>query len=110
MRVIEQGYSLPFMMEPPPAFFMINQSAFKHHTFVSNEIQRCWRRVVFVKFECDEAHRFSPLSVAENCEKLRLILDLRYLNSFLSVPKIKYEDARSIRDLVNKGRFFLNLT
>ena len=43
--------------------------------------------------ECDEAHIISPLSAAENIEKLRLILDLRYLNSFLSVPKFKYEDV-----------------
>ena len=40
MRVIEQGYSLPFTEEPPPALFMNNQSAFKHEAFVSNEIQR----------------------------------------------------------------------
>ena len=46
------------------------------------------------------------MSVAENSEKLRLILDLRYLNSFLSVPKFKYEDVRSIRDLFNEGDFF----
>ena len=48
----------------------------------------------------------SPLSVAENSEKLRLILDLRYLNSFLSLPKFKYEDVCSIRNLFNKGDFF----
>ena len=56
--------------------------------------------------ERDEAHIVSPLSVAENSEKLRLILDLRYLNSFLSVPKFKYEDVRTIRDLFDKGDFF----
>ena len=46
------------------------------------------------------------MSVADNSEKLRLILDLRYLNSFLSVPKLKYEDVRTIRDLFNKVDFF----
>ena len=40
MRVIEQGYSLPFTVEPLPAFFTNNQSALKHQAFVSNEIQR----------------------------------------------------------------------
>ena len=47
------------------------------------------------------------MSVADNSEKLRLILDLRYLNAFLSVPKFKYEDVCTIRDLSNKGDFFL---
>ena len=36
MRVIDQGYSLPFIVEPPPAFFTNNQSALKHQAFVSN--------------------------------------------------------------------------
>ena len=102
MRVIEQGYSLPFTVEPPPAFLTNNQSAFKHQAFVSNEIQRLLETGCIREVECDEAHIISPLSVAENTEKLRLILDLRYLNSFLSVPKFKYEDVRSIRDLFNK--------
>ena len=101
MRVIEQGYSLPFTVEPPPAFFTNNQSA-----FVSNEIQRLLETGCIREVERDEAHIVSPLCVAENSEKLRLILDLRYLNSFLSVPKFKYEDVRSIRDLFNKGDFF----
>ena len=34
MRVIKQSYSLPFTMEPPPAFFTNNWSAFRHQAFV----------------------------------------------------------------------------
>ena len=109
IRIIEQGYSWPFTVEPPPAFFTNNQPAFKHHAFVSNEIQRLLETGCIREVERDEAHRFSLLIVAENCEKLRLILDLRYLNSFLSVPKFKYGDVQSIRGLFNKGDFFLNL-
>ena len=80
MRVTEQSYSLIFTEEPPPAFYMNNQSDFKHQAFVS--------------------------SVADNSKMLRLILDLRYLNSFLSVPKYKYKDVCTIRDLFDKGDFF----
>ena len=92
MRVIDQGYSLPFIVEPPPAFFTNNQSALKHQAFVANEIQRLLETGCIREVERDEAHIISPLSAAENSEKLRLILDLRYLNSFPSVPKFKYED------------------
>ena len=93
MRVIEKSYSLPFTVEPPPAFFTNNQSAFKHQAFVSNEIQRLLERGCIREVERDEAHIISLLSVAENSDKLRLILDLRYLYSFLSVPEFKYEDV-----------------
>ena len=88
MRVIKQGYSLPFTEDPPLAFFISNQSALKNQGFVSNEIQRlletgCIRQVVH-----DEAHIISLLSVADNGEKLKLILELKYLNSLLSVPEL----------------------
>ena len=62
MRVIEQGYSLPFTEEPPPAIFTKNQSAFKHQTFVSNEIQRLLETGCIREVERDEAHIIRVLS------------------------------------------------
>ena len=106
MRVIEQGYSLPFTGEHPPVFFTNNQSAFKHQAFLHNETQRLLETGCIREIEREETHIISPLSVADNNEKLRLILDLIYLNSFLSVPKFKYEDVRTIRYSFNKGDFF----
>ena len=35
--------------------------------------------------------------MADNGDKLRLILGLCYLNSFNSVPQFKYEDIRTIK-------------
>ena len=40
---------------------------------------------------------------------LNFILDLSYLNKFLSVPKFRYEDIRTIRDLFQKGDYFFKL-
>ena len=94
------------LWNPGQPFFTNNQSALKHQAFVSNKIQRLLETGVFVKLNVMKAHIISPLSVVENSNKLRLILDLRYLNSFLSVPKFKYKDVRSIRDRFNKGDFF----
>ena len=47
----------------------------------------------------------SPLTVAKNSHnKPRLILDLRYVNSFVYKDKIKFDDWRTMQDLVdNKG-------
>ncbi|GAQ78090.1 reverse transcriptase [Klebsormidium nitens] len=42
----------------------------------------------------------SPLGVVPKAEdKLRLILDLRFLNKFLQVPKFKYESIRLVSEL-----------
>ena len=88
MRVIKQGYSLPFTEDPPLAFFISNQSASKHQGFVSNEVQRLRETGYIREVVHDEAHIISRLSVADNGDKLRLILELKYLNSFLPVPKL----------------------
>ncbi len=48
-------------------------------------------------------HVFSPLSVASNNGKQRLILDLRYINSCLRILKLKYEDLRTFQDLFRPG-------
>ena len=57
----------------------------------------------------NDVHTINPLSVADNGDKLRLILDLRHINQFLRVPKIKFEDIRTIGDLFQLGNYFSNL-
>ena len=51
--------------------------------------------------------------MADNGDKLRLILVLCYLNSFISVPQFKYEDIRTIKkekkNMFNKGDFFFEV-
>ena len=44
-------------------------------------------------------HTINPLPAADNGKKLRLILDLRYINKHLRVQKFKYEDLRTFNSL-----------
>ena len=81
INIIEDGYAIPFVEMPLPAFFSSNKSTFKAQDFVSSEISELLERGCIKEISCSEAHIISPLSVADNGDKLRLILDLRYLNS-----------------------------
>ena len=48
----------------------------------------------------------SPLSVVSNSAgKLRLVLNLRYLNQFMHTVKFKYEDLRTAALLFEKGEY-----
>ena len=47
----------------------------------------------------------SPLSVVDNGHKLRLTLNLSFVNKFLSVPKFHYEDNRTLVGLFQMGDF-----
>ena len=47
----------------------------------------------------------NPLSVAKG-KKLRLVIDLRHVNSFLVRFKFKYEDLRSLSQVLEEGHWF----
>ena len=108
INIIEDEYAIPLVEMPPPAF-LSNKSAFKAQDFVSLEISELLERGYIKEINHSEARIISLLSVADNGDKLRLILDLRYLNSFISVPKFKYEDIRNIKNMFNKGDFFFKM-
>ena len=91
---IQIGYKLPLQYLPDPYSQSNHTSALSHHSFVTEAvsqllINRCVRKVDEKPYVC------SPLSVVQNAEgKLRLVLNLRYLNQFLTQVKFKYEDLR----------------
>ena len=50
----------------------------------------------------------NPLSVSENGDKKRLILDLRYVNQHLWKQRVKFEDFKVFRNFLNKGSFMFH--
>ena len=49
-----------------------------------------------------------PLTVAEG-KKLRLVIDLRLVNEFLVHSKLKYENLRSLSQLIDEDYWFFLL-
>ena len=91
---IESGYRLPLKFIPSPHCQPNHKSTMAHLSFVADAIKklvinRCVLRV------SKKPHICSPLSVVSNSNgKLRLVLNLRYLNQYLHVLTFKYEDLR----------------
>ena len=106
LKILREGYSLPFVQQPPQVSFRNNKSALESSDFVTNEIYSLLEQGCIREVRRSEAHVTSPLSVVHNSSKPRWILDLSYLNQFISVPKSKYEDIRCVRDLFEKGDYF----
>ena len=94
IETVSEGYKLPLLSLPPTYERRNQSSAHQHADFVSSAItellqNRCIQKVAF------KPHICSPLSVvSNNSGKLRLVLNLRYLNQFLWKEKFKYEDLR----------------
>ena len=104
--IISEGYRLPFLRLPDPLFQLNHRSAMENALFVSNAIDELVAgRCVVVSSSCPVV--CSPLSVVANASgKLRLVLDLRYINQFLPDRKFKYEGLDLIPTLFNRGDFF----
>ncbi len=83
LEVIREGYTIPLIEAPPSYCLENNKSALRHKTFVSQEIQSLLGKG-FVKQVSTVPHCVSPLTVAENSEKLRLVLDLSLLNKYVT--------------------------
>ena len=90
---IARGYIMPFLTTPPTACFRNNKSALEHSDFVDTAITELITAGSII--ECFLPPTvLNPLSVAiQSSGKKRLILDLRYPNSFLKKFKVKFEGA-----------------
>ena len=86
LNVVEAGYRIDFVTTPPPSSFKNNKSALRNAEFVTQAVTELLELNVI-----DEVHEIpyfcSPLSVAENGKKLRLILDLSILNEYIVAEK-----------------------
>ena len=104
LKVIESGYEIPFVSNPPQMHYKNNRSALHNAEFVTSEVSEllnrdCITEVSFQPYIC------SPLSVAENRNKKRLILDLSRLNKYVKYDRIKLEDWKMALDYFEQGCF-----
>ena len=93
IKTLSKGH-YPELREKVPEYERRNNNSyFEHKEFAVNEVKKLIQkgRVVVVTAK---PYIVNPLSVAVQRTKLRLILDCSYLNSFIEVPKFKYEDVR----------------
>ena len=104
LDTIRRGYRLPFAEYPPSCFLANNRSAFQHPDFVTQAISELLANGCIVEHSVPP-FCVNPLSVAEG-KKLRLVIDLRHVNSFLDRFKFKYEDLRSLSQVLEEGQWF----
>ena len=98
------SYALSLRAFLSQTFLNNNKSAFTHSEFVEEAIQKLLLNRCIC--ECDTPpHVVNPLTVAEG-KKLRLVLDLQYVNQLLECPSFKYEDLKVISEVFEAGHYF----
>lgn len=101
LSIITSGYQLPWADGPPlgPKSFSNHPSAFEHPGFVSEAVATLVATGAAMKV-ASRPFIVSPLGVVpKGLDKLRLILDLRYVNSFLRVDSFRYESLKEVSSL-----------
>jgi hypothetical protein len=101
MGILLTGYMLPWISGPPtePRRFSNHPSAFEHASFVTEAVSNL-ATTGTVSQVPNPPFLVSPLGVVPKAEdKLRLILDLRFLNQFLQATTFKYDSIRMISEL-----------
>jgi hypothetical protein len=101
LGILLTGYMLPWISGPPsePHRFPNHPSAFEHASFFTDAVSSLAATGTIQPVR-DPPFLVSPLGVVPKAEdKLRLILDLRFLNQFLQVTKFKYESIRMLAEL-----------
>ena len=90
LKVIREGYCLLFVELPEAKFFQNHRSALCNAEFVSADISKLLKSGALVEVNPTDICVCSPLGVAMNSSgKLRLIVDLRYINQHLRSCKFK---------------------
>lgn len=106
ISIIRDGYALPFVELPPRKQMENHKSAADEKEFVAEQVKELLLTGCVTEVDCADIHIVSPLGVVKNSVKKRLILDLRFVNKYLRIPKFKYEDIRTARDIFALGDWF----
>ena len=88
IKVLAEGYRLLLVSEPRPRVFKNHRTSVVHEKFVDNAIAELAQCGSAREVSMAEVCVVSPLGVVEG-RKLRLILDLRYVNNHLATFRFK---------------------
>ena len=104
LDTISPGFRIPFARYPAPCFLSNNLSAVRRPDFVVHAISG------LLVNGCITEHSVppfcvNPLIIAEG-KKLCLVIDLRHVNCHLAGFTFKYEDLRSLSQVLQEGHWF----
>ena len=107
LRIICEGYLLPLVQLPRAKTVKNHSSAQCQLDFVTDSIRDLIERGCIKEVKSEEAVICSPLGVVNNGKKLRLILDWRYVNTYLAKFNFRMEDLKTIARVYEKGDYVI---
>ena len=105
---VSQGAHIPFTRPPPPFFLRNHPMDPNQEEFINQEIKKLLQAGTII--ETNRVTNVSPLgAVPKKNGKLRMILDLREVNNYISTPRFAMEDIRKVRPLLQERDFMASI-
>jgi hypothetical protein len=102
------GAKIPFRQRPPPFLIPNYKLTTDQEHYITQEISKLLLAGTIRK--TTSTYNTSPLGVVPKKNgKLRMILDLRRLNSYIATPRFAMEDIRKVRPLLQTGDFMTSI-
>ena len=106
---IKKGVEIPFATEPDCFHLPNRKFNITQREFVAQELKTLVRAGAIE--HCNTPPKcISPLGVVpKKGGKLRLVTDMRKLNSYMNVPKFQYEDIQTVTSMIQKDDLLITL-
>ena len=106
---IEEGVALPFQRVPIPKIFNNKNIPYLESQFITQEVKRMLDCGAILQLNeppliCSPIH-----AVPKKNGKFRLVIDMRYLNSHLVVPKFKMEGLDTLSKMVEADDYMFTV-
>ena len=107
---IKEGVTIPFSTEPPPVELENYISSSEETKFIDNKLSD-YLNEGYISEVLEKPRCISPIGCAnkKGYEKYRLITDMRYVNQFIEVPKIRYEDLSNLPSIVQNNDLYASV-
>ena len=105
--IVLHGYALPFIEVPRAREFANHRSACENAEFVCDSVESLLNQGCIQEVKREDVVVTSPLGVVNNGKKLRLIVDLRYVNKHLQNFKFKLEDMKVVANVYSRGDYLV---
>ena len=105
-RVITKGITLPWLADPPPLSFPIQK---KCPSGLEEIIERLRQQRIIKKVPMQKCFVSPIFTVPKPAGERRFILNLKILNTFLSVPSFKMTNHTTLKGLLPEGNWMASL-
>ena len=107
INILESGFRLPLESMPGKRIFNNHGSCSEHKEFVTRAVADLVKQGCAVEMAQEDIVVCSPLGVHDNGRKLRLILDMRYVNNHLARLKFKMDDIKTAMQIYKKNDYLI---